>query len=195
MLTPFSSVSGTTEHPRFQTFSPDLYVKKFFAPVRPVFDVLARRLRMFVLGWVLFMLVVLAWRLAAAPIRVDAIRPVIVSRLESALPGTHASIGHLDLVWFGDARAVGFRFQDLRILDSHHRIVARAGHMEMALAADGLLMARICFSVWCASDAGSSRRRHDGGSSAHPPARVSCGRFRCFSDPLMIPWRNCRRSF
>lgn len=152
MLTPFSSVSGTTEHPRFQTFSPDLYVKKFFAPVRPVFDVLARRLRMFVLGWVLFMLVVLAWRLAAAPIRVDAIRPVIVSRLESALPGTHASIGHLDLVWFGDARAVGFRFQDLRILDSHHRIVARAGHMEMALAADGLLMARIAPARLTADD-------------------------------------------
>jgi hypothetical protein len=127
-------------------------VKKFFASARTLFDLLARRLRVFVLVWILVMLVVLAWRLASAPIRVDAIRPIIVSRLERALPGTQASIGHLDLVWFGDARAVGFRFEDLRILDARHRIVARAGHMEMALAADGLLLARIAPARLTADD-------------------------------------------
>jgi hypothetical protein len=127
-------------------------VKKFSASVRTLFDHLARRLRMFVLVWILVMVVVLAWRLASAPIRVDVIRPIIVSRLERTLPGTHASIGHLDLVWFGDARALGFRFEDLRILDSRHRIVARAGHMEMALAADGLLLARIAPARLTADD-------------------------------------------
>lgn len=117
-----------------------------------MFDVLARRLRIFVLGWVVVMLVILAWRLAEAPIRVDVIRPIIVSRLQSALPGTRASVGHLDLVWFGDARAVGFRFENLRIQDGRGRLVARAGHMEMALAADGLLFLRIAPARLTAED-------------------------------------------
>ncbi|MGA9657740.1 MAG: DUF3971 domain-containing protein, partial [Asticcacaulis sp.] len=89
------------------------------------------------------MLAVVTVRLAYGPIRVDGIRPVIVSRLENQIPGTQARIGHLDLVWFGDARAVGFRIQDLIITDRKNRIIARANKLEAALAADSLLLAHL----------------------------------------------------
>lgn len=113
---------------------------------------LARRLRLFVLGWLVVMVGLLSWRLASGPIRVDAIRPIIVNRLEAQLPGTHASIKHLDLVWFDDAKAVGFRFDDLIILDSKNRIIARAGKMETALAADSLLLAHFAPARLTAED-------------------------------------------
>ncbi|MBW8881233.1 MAG: hypothetical protein JF615_07370, partial [Asticcacaulis sp.] len=98
------------------------------------------------------MLACLAWRLAVGPIRVDGIRPIIVSRLETALPHTHASIGHLDLAWFGDARAVGFRFEDLMIRDDKGRIIARAKRMETALAADSLALAHFAPARLTADD-------------------------------------------
>ncbi len=91
-------------------------------------------------------------RLGQGPINVDNIRPVIASRLESALPHTHVFIRHLDLVWFPDARAVGFRFDDLMIEDARHRIIARAKTTEMALAADSLVLGKLSPARLTASD-------------------------------------------
>lgn len=72
--------------------------------------------------------------------RVDVLRPILVDRIEAQLPGKRASIKHLDLVWFNDARAIGFRFEDVMVLDSGNRVVARAGKLETALAADSLML-------------------------------------------------------
>ncbi|ESQ76438.1 AsmA-like C-terminal region-containing protein [Asticcacaulis sp. AC402] len=121
-------------------------------PVKKIFDILHKRPRLFVFGWLLVMLTVFAWRLAQGPIRVDGIRPVIVSRIETALPGTHAAIKHLDLVWFGDARAVGFRFEDVDIRDTSNRTIFRAARMETALAADSLILAHLAPARLTASD-------------------------------------------
>ncbi len=116
------------------------------------FDIIRKRLRLFLLGWVVLMIGLLSLRLAQGPIDVDGIRPIIVSRLEAQLPHTHASIKHLSLVWFGDARAVGFRFDDLMIEDSHNRIIARAGKVETALAADSLVLAHFAPARLTAED-------------------------------------------
>lgn len=130
------------------------------------------------------MLLVLGVRLAQGPIRVDAMRSIIVSRLEDKLPHTHASIGHLDLVWFGDARAVGFRFQDLMIRDSHNRIIARAGKMETALAADSLLLMHLAPARLTAEDffiaaSVSKEGKYDLGFDAHgaPGGASDMGRY------------------
>jgi hypothetical protein len=121
----------------------------------------------------------LSWRLASGPINVDAIKPIIVNRLEAQLPHTHASIKHLELVWFNDAKAVGFRFNDLIILDNKNRIIARAGKLETALAADSLLLAHFAPARLTAEDffvaASVSREgKYDLGFEAHgSPEAVS----------------------
>ncbi len=143
------------------------------------FDILRRHLRLFVLGWIALMIGLLSLRLAQGPINVDGIRPIIVSRLEAHLPGSRASIRHLDLVWFPDARAVGFRFDDLIIKDARNRIVARAGKVETALAADSLLLAHFAPARLAADDffvaaSVSKEGKYDLGYDAHgAPGSVS----------------------
>jgi hypothetical protein len=149
------------------------------APASRLFSALARRLRLFVLFWVVLMLGLLSWRLASGPINVDAIKPIIINRLGAELPHTHASIKHLELVWFNDAKAVGFRFEDLIILDNKNRIIARAGKLETALAADSLLLAHFAPARLTAEDffvaASVSREgKYDLGFEAHgSPEAVS----------------------
>jgi len=155
--------------------------------VKRIFDIIRKRLRLFVLGWVVFMVVILGVRLAQGPIRVDGLRPILVSRLEAQLPRTEASIKHLDLVWFGDARAVGFRFEDLIITDRQHRIIARAGKMEAALAADSLIVAHFAPARLTAEDffvaaSVSKEGRYDLGYEAHGKPGRSSGLARFFYD-------------
>jgi hypothetical protein len=155
--------------------------------VKRFFDIIRKRLRLFILGWVVFMVVILGASLAQGPIRVDGIRSIIISRLEAQLPHTEASIKHLDLVWFGDARAVGFRFEDLIITDRQHRIIARAGKLEAALAADSLIVAHFAPARLTAEDffvaaSVSKEGRYDLGYEAHgKPGRTS-GLARFFYD-------------
>ncbi|WP_245531378.1 DUF3971 domain-containing protein [Asticcacaulis biprosthecium] len=111
-----------------------------------------KRPRLFVFGWLLLMLLVFAWRLSLGPIRIDGIRPLIISRIEATLPGTKASIDHLDLAWFAGARGVGFRFDNLIIQDSSKRTIVRAGRLETALAADSLILGHFAPARLTASD-------------------------------------------
>ena len=155
--------------------------------MKRIFDIIRKRLRLFILGWVVFMVVILGARLAQGPIRVDGIRSIIISRLEAQLPRTDASIKHLDLVWFGDARAVGFRFEDLIITDRQHRIIARAGKMEAALAADSLIVAHFAPARLTAEDffvaaSVSKEGRYDLGYEAHGKPGRSSGLARFFYD-------------
>lgn len=117
-------------------------------------------------------MIALGFRLSAGPMRVDSLRPILVDRLEAQLPGTRASIGHLDLVWFGDARAIGFRFQNLIVMDSKNRVVVRAGKLETALAADSLLLmhfapARLTADDFFVAASVSREGRYDLGYEAH----------------------------
>ncbi|MFT4075594.1 MAG: DUF3971 domain-containing protein [Asticcacaulis sp.] len=133
------------------------------------------------------MVLILGFRLSQGPIRVDGLRSIIESRLEKQLPKTDASIKHMDLVWFGDARAVGFRFEDLIITDRQHRIIARAGKLEAALAADSLLVAHFAPARLTAEDffvaaSVSKEGRYDLGYDAHGKPGASTGLARFFYD-------------
>ena len=155
--------------------------------MKRIFDIIRKRLRLFILGWVVFMVVMLGVRLAQGPIRVDGIRSIIISRLETQLPRTNASIKHLDLVWFGDARAVGFRFEDLIITDRQNRIIARAGKLEAALAADSLIVAHFAPARLTAEDffvaaSVSKEGRYDLGYEARGKPGRSSGLARFFYD-------------
>ena len=118
------------------------------------------------------MLVLLAVRLHQGPMNVDLLRPVIADRIKDKIPGSHVSIRHLDLVWFGDETALGFRFDDLMILDDKNRIILRAGKLETALAADSLLLlhfdpARLTASDFFAVASVSRQGKYELGYEAH----------------------------
>ncbi|WP_443747668.1 hypothetical protein [Asticcacaulis solisilvae] len=118
------------------------------------------------------MLVLLGVRLHQGPMNVDFIRPVIADRIKDKMPGSHVAIKHLDLVWFGDETALGFRFDDLIILDGKNRIILRAGKLETALAADSLLLlhfdpARLTASDFFAVTSVSKLGKYELGYEAH----------------------------
>ncbi|MFT4091185.1 MAG: AsmA-like C-terminal region-containing protein [Asticcacaulis sp.] len=79
-------------------------------------------------------------RLAQGPVRIDGLKNVIVTRLESAVPGSEASLEHLDLVWFHDTNALGLRFDGLVLKDGKQRVIAASDKLEAALALDSLLL-------------------------------------------------------
>ncbi len=117
-------------------------------------------------------MIALGIRLAAGPIQVDTLRPILVNRIEAHLPNTRASIGHLDLVWFGDARAIGFRLQGLMVQDPQNRVIARAGKLETALAVDSLLLlhfapARLTADDFFVAASVSREGRYELGYEAH----------------------------
>ncbi|MBP2158179.1 MULTISPECIES: AsmA-like C-terminal region-containing protein [Asticcacaulis] len=131
-----------------------------------------RRYRLILLGGVALCVIALGLRLSAGPMRVDGLRPVLADRIEAHLPNTRASIGHLDLVWFGDARAIGFRFQNLIVQDRQNRVIVRAGKLETALAADSLLLmhfapARLTAEDFFVAASVSREGRYDLGYEAH----------------------------
>jgi hypothetical protein len=155
--------------------------------VKKYFDIIRKRLRLFVFGWVVFMVVILGVRLGQGPIRVDAIKSIIISRLETQLPRTDASIKHLDLVWFGDARALGFRIEELIITDRKNRIIARAGKLEAALAADSLLVlhfapARLTAEDFFVAASVSKEGRYDLGYEAQGKPGQATGLSKFFYD-------------
>lgn len=118
------------------------------------------------------MLVLLGVRLHQGPMNVDVLRPVIADRIKDKLPGSHVSMKHLDLVWFGDETALGFRFDDLMVLDDKNRIIVRAGKLETALAADSLLLlhfdpARLTASDFFAVASVSRQGKYELGYEAH----------------------------
>lgn len=118
------------------------------------------------------MLVLLGVRLHQGPMNVDVLRPVIADRIKDKLPGSHVTIKHLYLVWFGGETALGFRFDDLMILDGKNRIIVRAGKLETALAADSLLLlhfdpARLTASDFFAVASVSRQGKYELGYEAH----------------------------
>ncbi|MGZ3298751.1 MAG: hypothetical protein ACXU8O_07030, partial [Asticcacaulis sp.] len=111
--------------------------------MKPFLDFFRKRLRLFLAGWAIVMIVALGVRLHEGPIGVDFIRPVIQSRIEAGLPHTRARIGHIELMWFSAPKAVGFRMRDVRIADARSRTIVEAGQVEVALAADSLFLAHL----------------------------------------------------
>ena len=111
-------------------------------------------------------------RVHEAPIRMDGMRTILASRIQSALPHTHATIGHVDFMWFSASKALGFRLSDVRIIDARGRDIAHAGRVEIALAADSLLLlhfspARVTAQDFFVAASVSKEGRYDLGYDAH----------------------------
>jgi len=140
--------------------------------LKPVFDSIRKRLRLFILGCILLLVAALGLRLHEGPIRVDWVRTVLASRIEAALPNTRARMAHVDFMWFSAPRALGFRMQDVEVRDHADRPVARASQVEMALAADSLVLlhfmpARVTARDFFVAASVSKEGRYDLGYDAH----------------------------
>ena len=118
------------------------------------------------------MAVAVGVRLHDGPVRVDWIRTVLASRIEAALPNSHARISHVDFMWFSAPKARGFRLQDVEVRDHANRTIAQAGRVEMALAADSLILlhfmpARVTAQDFFVAASVSKEGRYDLGYDAH----------------------------
>ena len=124
------------------------------------------------MGCILLLGVAVGVRLHEGPIRVDWVRTILASRIEAALPNTHATINHVDFMWFSAPRALGFRLQEVEVHDHAGRPIARAGQVEMALAADSLVLlhfmpARVTARDFFIAASVSKEGRYDLGYDAH----------------------------
>jgi len=140
--------------------------------LKPVFDSIRKRIRLFILGCVLVLVAALGVRLHEGPIRVDWVRTILASRIEAALPNSRATIAHVDFMWFSAPRALGFRMQAVEVRDHAGRPIARAGQVEMALAADSLVLlhfmpARVTARDFFVAASVSKEGRYDLGYDAH----------------------------
>ena len=140
-----------------------------------------------ILGCVVLGVFGLGVRLAVGPLNVDGLKPIIVDRIQSKLPHSRVTIRHLSLVWFGDARAVGFRFDDLMVLDDKNRVILRAGKLETALAADSLLLlhfdpARLTAEDFFAAASVSREGKYELGYEAHGAPEAMSGLDRVLGD-------------
>lgn len=137
-----------------------------------VFDSIRKRLRLFLIGGIVVLAACVGMRLHEGPIRVDWMRTILASRIEATLPNTHARIAHVDFMWFSAPRALGFRLQDVAVTDHAARPIARAGRVEMALAADTLVLlhfmpARLTAQDFFVAASVSKEGRYDLGYDAH----------------------------
>ena len=82
---------------------------------------------------------VLTYRMSAGPIRADGLRPAVERALERQVEGGSASVGHVDIIWFGKARAAGLRLTDVNLEDGRGRPVLRAKIVETGLGTDFIL--------------------------------------------------------
>ena len=111
-------------------------------------------------------------RLHEGPVRVDWIRTILASRIEAELPNTHAHISHVDFMWFSAPKALGFRLQDVEVRDHANRPIATASRVEVALAADSLILlhfmpARVVAQDFFVAASVSKGGRYDLGYDAH----------------------------
>lgn len=117
-----------------------------------IFTTIKRRWRLCLAGGLVLTVFAGGVRLAQGPVRIDGLRHLIVTRLERNLPGSEASLKHLDLVWFHDANALGLRLEDVVLKDAQKRVIASSGSLEAALALDSLLMLHLAPARLTAED-------------------------------------------
>ena len=83
---------------------------------------------------------VAAWRLSQGEISADFLRDPIVRGLEQQVPGGHGGVNHIGIVWFDQAKALGFQLDGVWLRDSQGRLVLRAAKVQAAVALDSLLV-------------------------------------------------------
>lgn len=160
--------------------------------MKVVFESIRKRLRLFLLGGILVLAVAVGVRLHEGPVRVDWMRTLLASRIEATLPNTRARIAHVDFMWFSAPRALGFRLQDLEVTDHLRRPIVRAGRVEMALAADTLILlhfmpARVTAHDFFVAASVSKEGRYDLGYDAHGVPGAANISLEAFVDDLTGP--------
>ncbi|HEX6865725.1 MAG TPA: hypothetical protein VF122_00695, partial [Caulobacteraceae bacterium] len=83
--------------------------------------------------------VLFAFRLSGGPIRADSLRPAVERSLEKQVEGGQAQVGHVDIIWFGEAHAAGLRLTDVLLEDGRGRPVLKAKLVETGIGTDSLL--------------------------------------------------------
>lgn len=84
-----------------------------------------------------------ALRLAHGPIEAGWVRDAAERRLVSEIEGGRARIEHAELVWFGEAGALGVRLGEVRLTDRRGREVLSAKRLEIGTALGALLGFRV----------------------------------------------------
>ncbi len=83
-----------------------------------------------------------ALRLSQGPIAANVFKPAVERLLAAQAPGGRATVGEVQVVWFGPARAIGLELGNVLLVDGQGRTVLEARRFEAGLAADSLLTLR-----------------------------------------------------
>ena len=66
---------------------------------------------------------VAAWRLSRGEISADFLQEMVIQGLEQQVPGGQAGVGHIGIVWFDDAKALGLQLNGIWLRDGRGRLV------------------------------------------------------------------------
>jgi hypothetical protein len=88
----------------------------------------------------------LVWRLAQAPISLDALTPRIETALNASDAAVRVSVGATELAWAGWRRGVYLRARDVRITGTDGAAIANIPALALRLALRALLRRQIAFS-------------------------------------------------
>ncbi|MFN3230081.1 MAG: hypothetical protein ACK41P_09535, partial [Asticcacaulis sp.] len=84
-------------------------------------------------------IVAMGWRLAQGPVTAGFFRNSAEAYLAALVPGGgSARVGHVQVVWFQNARGLGLLLNDVAVYDRIGRTVASAEAVDAAVALDGL---------------------------------------------------------
>ena len=88
----------------------------------------------------------LVWRLARAPIPLDALMPDIEAALNAPDASVHVSVGATELAWAGWRRGVYLRARDVRVTATDGAVVASVPALALRIALRALLHRKLAFS-------------------------------------------------
>lgn len=90
--------------------------------------------------------------LARGPIEINGLKPAIIERIEKQFPGFQSDIKGLELAWFHNDNALGLRIKGFELKDKQGRMVAKAKHLDAALAIEALMIAHLAPARVVAND-------------------------------------------
>jgi len=99
------------------------------------------------LAVVVLLSVVALWRLSKEPVRIDFLTPHIEAALDELDSGFIVQIGHTELIWAGERRAIEFHTRDLRIRNRNGVVVAAFPDVVVRLSLRALVQGVIAPTV------------------------------------------------
>ena len=99
------------------------------------------------LAVVVLLFLVALWRLSKEPVRLDFLTPHIEAALDELDSGFFVQIGHTELIWAGERRAIEFHTRDLRIRNRDGVVVAAFPDVVVRLSLRALVQGVIAPTV------------------------------------------------